>query len=73
MFFVVQITVFCCSDYRVTVLPVGIDLMWMEEAARALDRTRVVRRGHQGVTIKLVCEVEELLRRDEPLGSPQRN
>ena len=47
--------------------------MSMEEAARALDRTRVVRRGHRNVTIKLVHEVEELLRRVEPLGSPQRN
>ena len=65
--------VFCYSDYRVAGSAVGIDLMSMEEAARALDRTRAVRRGHRGVTTKLVREVEKLLRRDEPLGSPQRN
>ena len=47
--------------------------MLAEEATRALERTRAVRRGHRGVTTKLVCEVEELLHREEPLESPQRN
>lgn len=44
-----------------------------EEAARALDRARAVRGAHRGVTTKLVREVEELLRRVEPLEASQRS
>ena len=44
-----------------------------EEAARALDRVRAVCGAHRGVTTKLVCEVEELLRRVEPLEASQRS
>ena len=44
-----------------------------EEAAHALDRARAVRGAHRGVTTKLVREVEELLRRVEPLEASQRS
>ena len=47
--------------------------MSMEEATHALDRTRAMCKDYRGVTAKLVCKVEELLRRDELLGSPQQN
>ena len=43
-----------------------------EEATRALERSRAVRRGHRGVVTKLVHEAEGILR-DETIDSEQRS
>ena len=43
-----------------------------EEATRALERSRAVRRGHRGVVTKLVHEAEGILR-DETMDSEQRS
>ena len=46
--------------------------MTTEEATRALERSRAVRRGHRGVVTKLVHEAEGILR-DETVDTEQRS
>ena len=48
---------------------------WMteEESARALERSRAIRRGNRGVVTKLIREAEEIISATELLDSSRRN
>lgn len=44
-----------------------------EETARALERSRAIRRANRGVVTKLVREAEEIIRATESFDSLKRN